>query len=173
MLDIFYTYEKMQSDDFIRLVLSRYYNITNPSICKSFHGKPYLEGRKIHFNLSHSKGLTALAVGKKRVGLDCEGLTGKARPAVLAKFSERERAEIFSTQDFYAHWTARESYVKFYGESLAAWWRKVEFFDKKIWFCGAQTDAKISQFELEGYVFSICGDYSKWSLRKVETQPKD
>ena len=60
-----------------------------------------------------------------------------------------------------------ESYVKFYGETLAAWWRKVEYFGGKIWFCGEETDAHILQFELDGYVFSVCGDYTRVSLHKV------
>ena len=114
MLDVYYTYQPIQSDDFIKLVLARYYNIPNARICKSFNGKPYIEGRKIHFNLTHSKQITALAVGKNRVGFDGESLTGKERPAVLQKFTERERSEIFSTPDFYRHWTARESFIKFY-----------------------------------------------------------
>ena len=150
MIDIFYTHEETNSDDFIRKILSAYYNIPNAPICKSINGKPYIPGRKIHFNLTHS-----------------ESLSGKARPAVLKKFTEREKGEIFSVPDFYTHWTARESYVKFYGETLAAWWRKVEYFGGKIWFCGEETDAHILQFELDGYVFSVCGDYTRVSLHKV------
>ena len=167
MINIFYTHEETNSDDFIRKILSAYYNIPNAPICKSINGKPYIPGRKIHFTLTHSRSMTALAVGKKRVGFDCESLSGKARPAVLKKFTEREKGEIFSVPDFYTHWTARESYVKFYGETLAAWWRKVEYFGGKIWFCGEETDAHILQFELDGYVFSVCGDYTRVSLHKV------
>lgn len=167
MLDVFYTYEKTGSDDFIRLILSRYYNMPNPVINKSINGKPFIEGRKLHFNLTHSRELTALAVGKKRVGLDAESLSGKARPAVLNKFTDREKEEIFSSPDFYAHWTARESYIKFYGETLAALWRKVEYYRGKIYFCGKETDARIRQLELDGYVLSVCGDYTKINLRKV------
>ena len=167
MIDIFYTLQKVGSEEFIRFVLRKYYNIPNPTICKSINGKPYLKGGKIHFNLSHSKGLTALAVGKKQVGFDCENLDGKARPAVLNKFSEREMAEIHSTADFYAHWTARESYVKFLGETLAACWRKIEYVGGKIYFGGEKTDAKVMRFDTENTAFSVCGDYQKYSLRKI------
>lgn len=168
MIDIFYTYNKVSSDDFIRTILARYYNIPNATICKSINGKPYIEGRKIHFNLTHSKGLTALAVGKKRVGFDTECLTGKARPAVLNKFTERERSEILSSADFYRHWTAKESYIKFYGETLAALWRKVEFYQGKIYLRSEETDAHILQFEMDNYVFSVCGDYAKLNIRRIE-----
>ncbi len=168
MLEIFYTKKPVSSDDFIRRILSEYYNIPNAVICKSIHGKPYLQKGKICFNLTHSKGLTALAVGKREVGLDCESLAGKARPAVLAKFSERERGEIFSVPDFYRHWTARESYVKYLGEQLAALWRKVEFYRGKIYLRGEEANVPLLQFEAENYVFSICGEYTKYSLRCVD-----
>ena len=168
MINIYYTFCKVGSEEFIKFILRRYYNIPNPTICKSINGKPYAKGEKIQFNLSHSKGLTALAVGKKQVGFDCESLTGKARPAVLSKFTEREKAEIHSTADFYAHWTARESYVKFLGETLAACWRKIEYVGGRIYFCGEETDAKILRFDAENAAFSVCGDYQKYSLVKVE-----
>ena len=169
MIDIYYTYCKVGSDDFIRYILRKYYNIPKPTICKTINGKPYVKGDKIFFNLSHSKGLTALAVGKKQVGFDCENLSGKARPAVLNKFSAREKEEIHSTIDFYIHWTARESFVKYLGETLAACWRKIEYVDGKIFFRGEKTDAHILRFEAENTAFSVCGDYQKYTMRKIES----
>ena len=169
MIDVYYTYDKVASDDFIKMILAQYYNIPNAVICKSINGKPYIDGRKIHFNLTHSKEITALAVGKKRVGFDCECLTGKPRPAVLNKFTDREKGEIFSVSDFYTHWTARESYIKFYGETLANMWRKVEFFRGAIYAHGEKTDMNVIQFEMNNYVFSICGDYSKVNLHEIKT----
>ena len=156
-----YTKKPVLSEAFIKNILTAYYNIPNPLICKSIHGKPYIEGRKIHFNLTHSRGITALAVGKKRVGLDCERLDGRARPAVLRAFSEREKREIFGLADFYAHWTARESYIKHYGLTLAAYWRKVEYCGGKIYLGGELQPDKITQFTLGDHVFSVCGDYGK------------
>ena len=161
MLDLFYTYEPVGSDEYIRMILSSYYNIPNPVICKSIHGKPYIEGRKIHFNLTHSRGITALAVGKKRVGLDCERLDGRARPAVLRAFSEREKREIFGLADFYAHWTARESYIKHYGLTLAAYWRKVEYCGGKI-YLGGDCSRTRSPSSRSATMCSACGgDYGK------------
>lgn len=168
MLDIYYTLNKVGSEDFIRFVLRRYYNIPNPTICKSIHGKPFIESSKIHFNLTHSRQMTALAVGKKRVGLDCEYRLGKPRPAVLSKFSEREKSEIQSSADFYSHWTARESYIKHIGETLAAYWRKVEFYRGKIYCSGEDTNIPVVQFELDDYIFSACGFYTKINLRHVD-----
>ncbi len=167
MLEIFYTKQPVQSDAFIAKILGKYYNIPNPAICKSIHGKPYLQKGKICFNLTHSKGLTALAVGKHEVGFDCESLSGKPRPAVLGKFTEREKGEISSVQDFYRHWTARESYVKYLGEQLAALWRKVEFFGGKIYVRGEEAGVPVLQFDLDGYTFSICGAYTRYGITQV------
>ena len=168
MLEIFYTKRPVSSDAFIARILSSYYNIPNPQICKAIHGKPYLLNSKICFNLTHSKGLTAIAVGKTEVGFDCENLSGKARPAVLAKFSERERGEIHSVHDFYRHWTARESYIKYLGDQLAALWRKVEFYRGEIYLRGEKANLRLLQFETENCVFSICGDYTKFALKCVD-----
>lgn len=173
MLEIFYTQQPVRSEEYIRFVLRKYYNIPNPTICKSIHGKPYIPGDKICFNLSHSKGLTALAAGKKgSVGFDCESLSGKARPAVLSRFTERERQEIGGTQDFYAHWTARESYVKYLGGSLAALWRHIEFFGGKLYVDGAETGVRVTQFDRGGYAFSFCGNYAKYSFRRADPPAK-
>ena len=145
MVEIYYTYDAVSSEDFIRNILTRYYRIKDPVICKSINGKPYIPGRTVHFNLTHSKGLTALAVTKKRVGLDCERLDGKPRPAVLQRFTAREKGEISTSADFYVHWTARESYIKYYGEALAALWRKVEFYGGKIYRSGKEEEVRITR----------------------------
>ncbi len=168
MVDVYYTFNKIDSDLYIQKILQNFYNIRDPKLHKSINGKPFLPGDKVHFNLTHSKNITALAVGKSEVGFDCESLDGKARPAVLQRFTKSEQAEISSLADFYSHWTARESYIKYLGESLAAIWRKVEFRSGNIYFLGEKKDVKILQFRIENYIFSICGNYTKFNLHKIE-----
>lgn len=80
MVDIFYTFEQTDTEQFIKQILHKYYNIPNAEICKSINGKPYIKGDKVFFNATHSKGLLALAVGKRQVGLDCECLDGQGAP---------------------------------------------------------------------------------------------
>ncbi len=169
MLEIYFTRVPVRSEDYTRHILQKYYAIPAADIRKTIHGKPFLPGDKVCFNLSHSKGLTALAVGRRgAVGFDCEDLTGKARPAVLAKFSARERGEISSTRDFYCHWTARESYVKYLAGSLAALWRHVEWYGGRIYLDGKEEPVRVTQFEREGCSFSFCGDYARYTLRRAD-----
>lgn len=173
MVDIYYTSATTDSEKFTKFILSRYYNIRDPQISKTIHGKPFLKNDKVFFNASHSKGLLALAVAKSEIGLDIESLSGKARPAVLSRFTARERYEIVTLADFYTHWTARESYIKYLAGSLAELWRRVEFYGKQIYFLGKPADVNVLQFCLDGYSFSICGNFSKYNLKKIDSVPSD
>ncbi|MGN0204059.1 MAG: 4'-phosphopantetheinyl transferase family protein [Coprococcus sp.] len=90
-------------------------------------GKPYLSNRPdIHFNLSHTAGLVACAVGSRPVGIDVE----KIRPfprSVLRKLTEKERIYIQSAEQqdeaFMRVWTMKEACIKLTGEGLAAFER--------------------------------------------------
>ena len=171
MIEIYYTYCSVDSEKFTRYVLARFYNLPNAEINKTINGKPYIKNDKVFFNASHSKGLLALAVGKNEVGLDVESLSGKPRPAVLNKFTQREKYEIVTSADFYVHWTARESYIKYVAGYLAAMWRRVEFYGKEIYFLGKPAGIPVIQFTLDGYSFSVCGKYTRYNLKKIENVP--
>lgn len=168
MIDIYYTYEKVNTDEFTKKILARHYGIRNANLQRTFNGKPYLPNGKIYFNLTHSKEITALAVGKSEVGLDCESLDGKPRTVILKKLSEREQAQIHSLADFYTHWTARESFIKYLGESLAACWRRVEILNGDVYFRGEKQAVKLLPFTVDNYTFCVCGNYTKYALHKIE-----
>lgn len=51
-------------------------------------------------------------------------------------------------------------------------WRRVEFYGKKIYFLNKPADVPVMQFTLEGYSFSICGNFSKYSIKKIEKIPE-
>ena len=81
-------------------------------------GKPYLpEHPDIHFNLSHSGNWVVLAVGDHEVGVDLERTDRNVDRTALAKrhFTPEELA---SGEDFFAIWTAKESYLKYLGVGL-------------------------------------------------------
>lgn len=167
MVDIYYTYKQINTDEFIKQILHKYYNIPNAEICKSINGKPYIKGDKVFFNATHSKGFLAVAVGKHQVGIDCESLNGKARPAVLSKFSEREKREIICTADFYEHWTAREAFIKYLGLTLAADWRRVEFCKGKIHYCANMQEIPVLRFTVDHFTIAVCGNFTKAFLKKI------
>lgn len=90
-------------------------------------GKPYLEGHPLHFNLSHSGHLAALALCKDHpVGIDLELLSpARDLSALVARYFSAaeqrawealpERAQIYG---FYKCWTRKEAYLKARGLGL-------------------------------------------------------
>ena len=94
-------------------------------------GKPFLlqpnAGHDVAFNLSHSGGMLAIALGRGReIGVDIEFIHGLADFRELAPhfFSPRELAELHAlpkTQQraaFFNGWTRKEAWLKATGEGL-------------------------------------------------------
>jgi 4'-phosphopantetheinyl transferase len=94
------------------------------------HGRPAVERptSEAHFNLSHTRGLVALALGRDpEVGVDVERLDRAVRPLEVADrfFSPDEVAglralpEALHRDRFLALWTLKEAYIKARGMGLA------------------------------------------------------
>lgn len=80
-------------------------------------GKPYLVDHDLHFSLSHTRGLCALAVSDRPVGIDVELATRDLRTAVgrCSTLRERRRLTIRPNVDVVAVWTVKEAYAKALG----------------------------------------------------------
>jgi 4'-phosphopantetheinyl transferase len=93
------------------------------------NGKPELaESRDLHFNLSHTDGVTVFAIARHRqVGVDVERIRADTNAMELAErfFSTKEvrwlrsqpASEIIPS--FFSCWTAKEAYIKAQGEGLS------------------------------------------------------
>lgn len=91
------------------------------------NGKPYVAVPpvRLHFNLTHSDGLAALAVSPDaEVGLDIERIEPLREGGLEGNFSRREQAALaqLSGEDrltaFYRCWTRKEAIVKAHGAGL-------------------------------------------------------
>ena len=116
---------------FVRQVLSRYRDV-DPlrwTFVESSHGKPVLadESAELAFNLSHSRGMFAVAVSSAGVtGVDVEYARRSRRIMALANrhFSAAEIAALKSLEGesqlarFYQLWTLNEAFVKGRGLGL-------------------------------------------------------
>jgi 4'-phosphopantetheinyl transferase len=94
------------------------------------HGKPEIEGAEVHlqFNLSHTRGLVAVAVTRQHdVGIDVEQIDPKRLGLDVADrfFAPVEALHLRSLpkeeqpEASYAYWTLKEAYIKAIGLGLS------------------------------------------------------
>jgi 4'-phosphopantetheinyl transferase len=90
------------------------------------YGKPEVDG--IHFNVSHSENLAAIALTHDRpVGIDVEAIdvTREVLPLARTAFSPAERAAIAAMTSeqqiaaFFRGWTRKEAYLKLLGTGFS------------------------------------------------------
>jgi 4'-phosphopantetheinyl transferase len=97
------------------------------------HGKPALAppfaALGIQFNVAHTEGLVAMAVGREAVlGIDVENTLTRTAPLNIATgyFTAREASALAlsptgeQTRRFFALWTLKESWLKATGQGLSA-----------------------------------------------------
>jgi len=92
------------------------------------HGKPSIAwAQPLHFNLSHTVGMTLCAVSHTELGVDVE-TTALARPIdglATRFFAPSEAADVLQQpasariQRFFAYWTLKEAYMKGVGDGLS------------------------------------------------------
>ena len=155
MICVYYTTERTDSRAFLTRVLEEYYGVRNAAQRLQFglHGKPYLKDVPVRFNLSHSGALTAVAAGRRQVGLDVQQRDGRARPALTQRLTEAERRE-----DFFRLWTAKEAYVKYCGGSLAAMLPRLRFENGVLSENGTPVAARLYFGDLKEYALCVCAE---------------
>jgi len=152
----------------LRIVLGKYLGINAAQVKfrSTSHGKPELAGDSaVHFNLSHTEGLAAIAVTRiGAVGIDVERVRDQADILELADrfFSKKEAEWIRSrtapehSASFFACWTAKEAYVKARGGGLS------------IPLDGFAIIPDPGEPELQLEVFADAAEAKRWSLYRLE-----
>lgn len=96
----------------------------DPGLTFGERGKPYFAGLPgLHFSLSHSGGYWLAAIAAAPLGLDIQQQQPCRREALAERFFHpRETAWLrrrgYTEKDFFALWTAKESYVKYTGQGI-------------------------------------------------------
>jgi 4'-phosphopantetheinyl transferase len=92
------------------------------------HGKPFLPGSGVQFNVSHSGALALIALARgRRVGVDVERIRDMDDGEAIARrfFAPAEVAEYLSLPAdqrpgaFYSCWTRKEAFIKAVGDGLS------------------------------------------------------
>lgn len=183
----------------VRTVLSRYADV--PPSAWTFetnaYGRPEIASTlselagDLRFNLSHTRGLIALGVGRGfSLGVDVEHLERQPALAVAKRyFSSVEAAELASldpepqAQRFFEYWTLKESYIKAHGKGIAHTLDGFSFDFPSENMLRLTVDAKLDddaqrwrfwQFQLEGdYLLAVCAERTQnpapvLSLRRMQ-----
>ena len=135
------------------------------------NGKPELaESRDLHFNLSHSEGVTVFAMARHRqVGVDVERIREDTDAMALAErfFSVKEvqwlrsqpQSEVASF--FFSCWTAKEAYIKAQGEGLSL----------PLGSFGVLPIVEAGSSKLQLEVYGDPEESSRWSMWKLDLGP--
>lgn len=150
-MKVYYTRKRESGETIIKRVLCERYGVEKPEIRRGENGKPYLANSPLKIGVSHSGELTALAVGDCEVGLDIELRRDIGNSAIVRRLSEEERQE-----DFFRLWTAKESYVKYLGSTLAHMLPLLEFHGGALYENGVPAPVVLTCFEIENYCFTLC-----------------
>ena len=122
------------------------------------HGKPYITGHPIHYNISHSGQYVVLVVADSEVGVDVQEMKGR-RVSAMAKrfFSAEEKQAVLecdcakAQSDLFFHiWCRKEAYGKYLGLGLLGDVLKTNMLE------GVEGCYFQEYSELEGYQISIC-----------------
>lgn len=114
------------SDELIKHLAREKYQLNFlPEIAREEWGKPFFQGLdEIHFSVSHSGDLWALALDDKPIGLDIEKATaGKRDWLKIAErfFTEEEYSYVqkHGSLGFHRIWVRKEACLKFTGQGLS------------------------------------------------------
>jgi|FLYM01.1.fsa_nt_gi phosphopantetheinyl transferase len=111
--------QRIAEFSFARATLRRLTQITD-EFATSSNGKPYHS--RLNFNISHSHQVVAIGVSSAHeLGVDIEKVDPKKDLRALSQRILKSEGDLtsLSTQEFYQHWTLKESYLKCEGLKLS------------------------------------------------------
>ena len=149
-------HEGERSEKFSLAVFAYYYGIESPTILRGKHGKPYLDGKNLHFSLSHSGGVIFLAVAEQELGMDAERIDREVNYLpILKRYPALLELHIENTEEFLRAWTKVESNVKRIGGSLAVYGKKIKCVNGEI-ALGEASPVWCESKCVEGFFVSVC-----------------
>lgn len=139
-----------------RVAIADYFGFDEP-FSKNDKGKPVFTKEKGYsFSVSHTGELFCLFLNKGECGIDAEEVSGRDISRLKNSFfTEKERKEILTLEDFYSLWVKKEAYGKLTGDGVFCQRGKdipenVYFFDLSeilSRFCGVSVKGTIATFE--------------------------
>ena len=137
----------------LRVILCTCFGFENTNITfeRDSNGKPYLTNKEVHFSISHSKNLVAVAVSRQKIGVDLEKIRDVNVKLIERYFTEKEKEYIninkinWQTR-FFEVWTNKEAFLKRSGVGLRV---KLNEFETKNSF-------NVKTYNLDDFMLSVC-----------------
>lgn len=126
-------------------ILSKLLNMkySDIKVCTDKYGKPYINSRKICFNISHSDEWIGCAFSKKEVGIDIEDfnyIDPNWFNCLLKKYLNKQEIKMCESKDYLKMirnstclWTLKEAYIKAVGEGFHIPMHSLEIFYSDAW----------------------------------------
>ena len=173
MLKVFYAdkIEYPNSEKAVQHLLSLHFGINNAKIAKTENGKPYLQtldNTSLFFSISHTRELLFIAFSDKNIGIDTEKLTRDINyQAIIKKFTTEEQNQIQTKNDFLHYWTAKESTVKWLGETLATDLKHLTFSNGHMHHKKLPLPIFLNFQQIDEHLVCICSEYNNdWEFEK-------
>ncbi|MEG0370695.1 MAG: 4'-phosphopantetheinyl transferase superfamily protein, partial [Clostridium sp.] len=139
-------------------------DLSKCNIMTKEHGKPYIQGKNIHYNLSHSGEYVVCAISSNPVGIDIEKLRSININIVNRFYSEDEKTYIESLDKdkvldgFFRIWSCKESYIKYNGLGLSIPLNSftVNLDKKTIISQDPKEKCKLYEFSVGEYKIAVC-----------------
>lgn len=139
----------------LRVILCTRFGFENTNITfeRDSNGKPYLTNKEVHFNISHSKDLVAVAVSRQNIGVDLEKIRDVNVKLIERYFTEKEKQYISINKinwqtRFFEVWTKKEALLKMSGLGLRVKLDELE----------TREFATVKTFNLDEFVISVCSE---------------
>lgn len=163
-MQIFYSWTAKNSIQFLDCLLKRYFNIIDYTLCSGTFGKKYIilaNGKiPLHFSITHSKNLLAIAFFKEAIGIDAEWLQNAMPKTIFKNLSHEEQQECATAENFYKNWTAKEAFVKLHGKSMLQEVRKLNFIGQELFYAQQKADCFLQfnklYYQKEAYIVALC-----------------
>ncbi len=178
----------------LRLIASHHLDVNPSKLQIGFgkYGKPFfLNYPNFHFNLSHSREIILISMGRQPIGIDVEYCNDSIDYLGIANsvFSKREITSLTSLNTenlhdaFYRIWTKKEAYIKAIGMGLQAPLSEITMrpFDDGYhnlmslhWNQEECNRWKVFNLDIEGqYMAALCCDWSIKELEMLEINTED
>lgn len=140
---------------------------------KTSNGKPYFEGSKLKFSISHSKGFLACAISdESELGIDIEAsdiTVEQAKKIAKRFFATSEYSSICENPEFFKKaWCEKEAKAKFFGITLAQELKneKLQAYPR----CNklSNLNIKIHGFEYKKQPVSLCTEDKIYTIEFIE-----